>query len=40
MSGLTFSTTATYRWAIPEWSKKRRSGNLFSETFFVGGHNW
>jgi len=40
MSSLTFSTTATYKWVITEWSKKRGSGSLFSETFSVGGHSW
>jgi hypothetical protein len=40
MSGLTFSTTATYTWVIKEWSKQRGSDYLLSEIFSVGGHKW
>jgi hypothetical protein len=38
MSGLTLS--ATYKWVITDWSKKRGQEELLSETFSVGGHNW
>jgi len=38
MSGLTLS--ATYRWVITDWSKKRGQDELISETFSVGGRHW
>jgi len=40
MSGLTFSTTATYKWVITDWSKKRGSSCFASESFSVSGHSW
>ena len=39
MSGLT-DWSATYKWVINDWSKKRGRSVLKSETFCVGGHNW
>jgi len=40
MSGLAFSTTATYTWVIQEWSKLRERSHFYSETFSVGGRKW
>jgi hypothetical protein len=39
MSGLT-EWSATYKWVINDWSKKRGRSFLLSDTFSVGGHSW
>ena len=41
MSGFSRSTwSVTYKWVIKDWSTKRGYVRLYSDNFFVGGHNW